>query len=346
MNALLKQYHSWRRKIVPASKNDIEWRHDYLNARFDALEERLGVGPLKGPMNAEQRLNKLFKFGVAYADSEKLLPPVGHVSDFLDVGYLAANSWLHDEGVSWWKEDLDWAQLADRDPAPIPAAPNREGYNGQHHFQYWLCGYRDYRKTLEAVEPYGATSGRYFDFGGSSGRIFRHFAFQSDNWDVWSSDFKLSSVDWNMRHFPRKIKTFLNNSNPSLPLPDNYFDLVTAYSVFTHINEPETSWLVELRRILRVGGIAYLSIHDEATWKNQEDALRQTVNTFRPDIANAPELPAGKSVVTFREDDPYNCNVFHSRDYIENIWGRYFEICAIKSSYLDRQAVVVCRRTD
>jgi ubiquinone/menaquinone biosynthesis C-methylase UbiE len=127
-------------------------------------------------------------------------------------------------------------------------------------------------------------------------------------------------------------------------LPDNYFDLVTGYSVFTHINETETSWLLELRRILKIGGIALLTIHDETTWQNQVPSLRATVVAFRPDIADLPEMPKGKTVATFREDDPYNCNVFHSREHIESVWGRFFEICEIKSLYFDQQAVVVCRR--
>ena len=138
---------------------------------------------------------------------------------------------------------------------------------------------------------------------------------------------------------------FLNNSLPSLPLPDNYFDFITGYPVFTHINETETAWLLELRRILRVGGIAYLSIHDSETWKDMSESLRSTVARCRPDIVDKVGLPVGKTVATFREDDPYNCNVFHSHSYIHQNWGRFFKICAIEPRTVGQQAVVVCRRT-
>jgi ubiquinone/menaquinone biosynthesis C-methylase UbiE len=295
----------------------------------------------------EDKLKKLLKFGVSYADAEQVLPPVGTPSEFIDKEYLARHNWWKEEQYNWWRgEELDYDDLIRRDRAPMPGEKNRELYFGEHHLAYWLSGYRDYRKTLAAVEPYGICSGRCYDFGGSTGRVFRHFAFQSDKWDVWSSDFKISSVEWNLRYFPTSIKVLLNNSNPSLPLPDNYFDLVTAYSVFTHINEPETSWLLELRRILKIGSVAYISIHDEATWSNPEQSLRDTIVQFRPDIADLTEMPKGKTVVTWTDEDPYNCNVFHSREHIESVWGRYFEICEIKSCYLDRQAVVVCRRPD
>lgn len=292
------------------------------------------------------KIKKLLKYGTSYADTSQLLPPVGVPSEFFDNTFFSQHSWWKEEKYNWWREDFDWKSLINRDQAQLPNGDNREGYFNQNHLAFWLSGYRDYRKTLADVEPYGISGGRYFDFGGSTGRVFRHFAFQSDQWDVWSSDFKISSVEWNQLHYPTSIKVFLNSSNPSLPLPDNHFDLVTAYSVFTHINETETTWLLELRRILKVGGVAYISIHDEATWSVHDPLLWDTVEKFRPDISDLKEMPIGKTVVTFRDDDPYNCNVFHSREYIKKVWGRFFEICEIKSRCHDKQAVVICRRPD
>ena len=282
----------------------------------------------------------------SYASSGPVLLPVGIPADFIDENYVSTHDWWREAHHDWWRgQDLDFSALMRRDPAPLPECSNREEYFGDHHLAYWLSGYRDYRKTLAAL-PDGLVGGRYFDFGGSTGRVFRHFAFQSNAWDVWSSDFKINSVEWNLRHFPTTIKTLLNTSSPSLPLPDGYFDLVTAFSVFTHINEPEIGWLLELRRILKVGGIACISIHDEATWQNRAPQLQDAMLRFRPEIANLPALPEQKTVVTFREDDPYNCWVFHSREHIERVWGRFFEICAVKPLYLDAQALVVCRRPD
>lgn len=311
-------------------------------------EGRLGSPkqPVNGLPRMDARLRKLLKYGISYADSTQMEPPVGTPSEYFDSIYLTKHSWWKGEQDDWWREEVDWEGLMSRDQAQMPDEGNREGYCGQDHLGFWISGYREYRKTLAAVEPYGIFGGRYFDFGGSTGRVFRHFAFQNSDWDVWSSDFKISSVEWNQLYYPASIKVFLNNSSPSLPLPDNYFDLVTAYSVFTHINEPEIAWLLELRRILKVGGVAYISIHDEATWLDPVQPLRETVEKFRPDISDLEEMPIGKTVITFRDDDPYNCNVFHSREYIEKVWGRFFEICEIKSRYLDGQAVVVCRRLD
>ena len=97
-----------------------------------------------------------------------------------------------------------------------------------------------------------------------------------------------------------------NTAFPSLPLSDQYFDLVTAYSVFTHINETEISWLLELRRILKIGGIACITIHNDDFWLRMPDGFKKVVREFRPDIGNNTTIPEGKTVVTFRQDDPYN----------------------------------------
>src|SRR5437763_7108256 len=84
-------------------------------------------------------------------------------------------------------------------------------------------------------------------------------------------------------YMPRSIRLILNASAPSLPLPGRYFDVITAFSVFTHIDEDlESAWLLELRRILTPGGLLYVTIQDEAFWEAMPSwylaNLRGTVN--------------------------------------------------------------------
>jgi ubiquinone/menaquinone biosynthesis C-methylase UbiE len=288
----------------------------------------------------DPRLKKLLKYGTTYADSVVLRPPVGYPADLIDDQILSQH-------FHWTQASNE--EMHDRirkDTIPIPHDLNREGYAPGADLSYWLSGYRDYRKLQDLAAKYDIRGGRYFDFGGSTGRVFRQFAIQTDAWDVWSCDFKISSVEFNLKYFPSKVRVFLNTSFPSLPLPDQYFDLISAYSVFTHINETETGWLLELRRTLRVGGIACFSIHNNDTWPTRNKTMRDTFEKFRPDIANEPTLPEGKTVVTFREDDPYNCHAFHSDTHIRQNWGRFFEICEIQPLFCGNQAMVVCRRFD
>lgn len=280
------------------------------------------------------KLNDLLAYANPYADSLPMRPPVGFPADFIDPAYIAANAF-------WLEADME-ARIR-RDTAPLPHPDNREGYNGDFHLGYWLCGYRDYRRTLSICEKYGLDPRRVFDFGCSTARILRHFHFQHGS-ETWGCDFKISSTTWNLTHLPTSMVVFQNDYFPRLPAEDNFFDLVTAYSVFTHLDETETGWLLELRRVLRPGGLAYLSIHDEETWTIMNGDLRRTVEEHREDIAALPALPPGKTVVTFRRDDPYRCNVFHARDHIQRVWARYFEILEVIPRQLDQQAVVVCRK--
>ena len=103
--------------------------------------------------------------------------------------------------------------------------------------------------------------------------------------------------------------------------------------------------MLELRRILRVGGLAYITILGEDAWR-KDAGLRAHAHAYRPELVDAEELPQGKTVITFRDDDPYNCNVLHSNDYIHANWGRFFEICEIRKPDFVHQSTVLCRRID
>jgi SAM-dependent methyltransferase len=50
----------------------------------------------------------------------------------------------------------------------------------------------------------------------------------------------------------------------ALPTADATIDLVAAHSLFTHLHEPEARhYLAEIARVLKPGGLALISLHDE-----------------------------------------------------------------------------------
>jgi ubiquinone/menaquinone biosynthesis C-methylase UbiE len=287
-------------------------------------------------------LKKVLKYGKIFADAAELYEGVGYPADFIDEKVI--ETWFRKNFPEFAEIPVEAViERIRRDDIQIPNINNREGYAPGADLIYWLSGFGDHLRLQALAEKYGVHGGRYFDFGGSTGRVFRHFATQGD-WEVWSSDFKITSVEFNLKHFPTNVRVFLNTALPALPLPDAQFDLISACSVFTHINEGETPWLLELRRILKIGGVACLSIHDKQVWADR--LLHGAVEKYRPDLANQPVLPEGKTVVTFRDDDPYNCHTFQSDSYIHRNWGRFFEICDILPRTMGPQAIVVCRRVD
>ncbi len=285
---------------------------------------------------------QLLGYANPYSASEPIEPSPAKPTDFLDEDLTSLRHLFDAAEIKFDSNEIRKALR--NDTGPIPATINRENYFGEYHLAFWLSGYVEYKKIAAMAAEYGITSGSYFDFGGSTGRLFRHFHFQSNDWDVWSSDFKLSSVEWNIANYPSGIAVFQNTYFPFLPIQDNTFDLISAMSVFTHIDETETTWLMELRRIMKPGSIAIVTIHNEDTWLNMNSRLREAVENFSPELAANVTLPPGRSVSTWRTDDPYRCNTFHTDDYIRTQWSRFFEIMDIVPRASGEQAAVILRK--
>jgi SAM-dependent methyltransferase len=239
-----------------------------------------------------------------------------------------------------------------RDTLPIPVPSDREQYSPHHDGQYWFSGLRDYLNVMDVCQQLGLSVGRLFDFGCASGRVLRHFVAQSDIAELWGSDINARHIRWLYEFMPRRVKPIANHAIPQLPIADQYFDLIIAFSVFTHIDTFETCWLAELKRILKPGGLAYLTVHNDDTWRvlrneldNENNRLIRSMMASDPHIVEKlqGELPPGKTVFRFTHLGPYRAQVFHSNCYIQNVWGRFFEILEILPCHHVRQSVVVCR---
>lgn len=254
-------------------------------------------------------------------------------------------------------EPLD--QYIERDPYPLPSIKDREGYYDQdRHFDWWLSGLQDFLNVQTALKKYGTdlTAGSaLLEMGCASARMLRHVAFQSGGCEAWGCDINLRHVEWIRNYLPTSIKIFQNTILPNLPLEDRYFDAVTAFSVFTHIDDFELAWLAEIRRVLKPGGIAYLSIHGESCWERlgPDMPVYNAILRMKKHIADwdniSPEffhqkLPRPKTVFAWNTARNYNTNVFHSNDYIHQSWGRFFEVLDIIPAAHTYQDVVVLRK--
>ena len=97
-------------------------------------------------------------------------------------------------------------------------------------------------------------------------------------------------------------------------LSEGYFDLVYATSVFTHIGDLWSDWLLELHRILAPGGRLISSFLGEGMWEAligeayREDAVGMTVRGH------------------WTEQDAW---VFHSEWWLREHWGRLFDVDAV-----------------
>ncbi len=129
--------------------------------------------------------------------------------------------------------------------------------------------------------------------------------------------------------------------------------MITAFSVFTHINTFETCWLAELRRIMHDDGLCYLTVHNEDTWEicreeldNPDNRLVQSILKIDPEVIHKIHQPLAdtRTVYRFAQAGPYRAQVFHSNNYLEKVWGRFFKIEEILPAHHVRQTVVILRK--
>jgi SAM-dependent methyltransferase len=103
------------------------------------------------------------------------------------------------------------------------------------------------------------------DFGCGAGRIARWLAPDviAAGGTFRGSDLNPRLSGWCAAHLPGRYAS--NGLRPPLDVAGGSVDLVYAHSVLTHLTEATArAWLEELARVLRPGGLALLTFHDEA----------------------------------------------------------------------------------
>ncbi len=232
---------------------------------------------------------------------------------------------------------------------PLPPTNIREGYYGPHHYSYWASGLRHMQMLMDSAKRNDVNVKRYLDFGCATGRVIRHFAVQEPQIETYGSDLNRHHVEWVNTHLPGNVTAFMNRSIPSLPLPDSYLDLVSAYSVFTHIEAFETSWLMELRRIMKPGAIAWITLQSHHTWLDIEESwpLYGALKNHKdfPGLADREPMTEDRRVFRWRNNRSYSSHVFYSLDYIHRVWGRIFEIAEFHRRHPGFQDVVILKNT-
>ena len=113
--------------------------------------------------------------------------------------------------------------------------------------------------------------------------------------------------------------------------------------MFTHIDELESPWLLELRRILRPGGLLYATIHDETFWQSLPESVFEQINRSENGAQITPDSPFPTQRTAFHWTDGsyYSCNVFHPTDYVRRHWGRFFDVVDVGPRDHGTQCVVL-----
>jgi ubiquinone/menaquinone biosynthesis C-methylase UbiE len=96
----------------------------------------------------------------------------------------------------------------------------------------------------------------------------------------WSAcDVNPFSIEWANNAFGNRANIFLSNAWPPLPVADQSFDVVFAWSIFSHYSEAaHRAWLEEMYRVLRSNGYLLLSFQSDylLDCMRRRDMIEQT----------------------------------------------------------------------
>jgi SAM-dependent methyltransferase len=168
------------------------------------------------------------------------------------------------------------------------------------------------REVLASVRQPFDQMDSVLDFGCGCGRIVRWFADVRPA--IHACDYNGELIAWCDANldFVRARKTGLA---PPLPYPDDGFDFLYAFSVFTHLSvELAGQWMTELGRVVRPGGLVWFTIHGESY---RERLLPEEKTRF----------DAGEIVVWLPEIEGTNlCCAYWPDPAVKGMLGRDFEI--------------------
>ena len=180
------------------------------------------------------------------------------------------------------------------------------------------------RRLLAALPAtWGVEGKRVLDFGCGAGRTLRHFIPEARTADFHGCDIDEPSIEWMDAHLSPPLHVFVNRESPPLERPDESFDLIYCLSVFTHLTESWSAWLLELRRLLRPDGFLI------ATFLGPERAAR----VLPPEVASHGIDPDRIGMNELAHGRPWDFGgplVVHSPWWIHAHWGRAFEIVRLE----------------
>lgn len=144
---------------------------------------------------------------------------------------------------------------------------------------------------------------KILDFGCGCGRIIRHLKNKS-NIEIYGTDYNHQLVTW-----CKKNLTFanfsINEMEPPLNFPNDFFDFIYAISIFTHMSKNlQQKWIREFSRILKPNGFLFITTHG-----------KYYLNRLTPEEKN--QFANGQMIIKRSKHLGTNlCSTFHPNEYV------------------------------
>lgn len=151
---------------------------------------------------------------------------------------------------------------------PVPPQKLWLGY-GKDNKEY-LFGKEQVDKMLEIVGNSKfelKDKKRILEFGCGAGRMLRWLKPLAKKCEIWGTDISAEHIYWANQYLNPPFNFATTTTIPHLPFEDRYFDFIFCGSVFSHIDDLATAWLLELRRISSENSRLYITINDKNSLK-------------------------------------------------------------------------------
>jgi SAM-dependent methyltransferase len=212
-----------------------------------------------------------------------------------------------------------------------------------------LRGLKCLTDLLDQAERHGLPreGARILDWGCGCGGLSALFLRHCKDVRLDGCDVDPRGIEWCQANLPggRFVST---GTSPPLPYEDASFDLVVGSSVFTHLQrEDQRTWLAELRRVLRPGGLLLASTMGPRVFKAHLERpgrryalLRKTLFFFSGFDGFQPD----RSLSGIAPDGWYR-DVFQSPRQVRREWSKFLEVVDhLEQGLCGSQDLVVLRR--
>lgn len=261
----------------------------------------------------------------------------------------AARFWRFDASPTGRYIPANWRQAMHfMNPAmeafPFPPVANIKRVIGDTSATRFTMGGASIFKNLETYLGelgYGwADFPDILDWGCGAGRVTRYLLSETKS-AVTGADIDPDNIAWCRSAYPAG-RFEVVPLRPPTAFADSSFNLVTGLSVMTHLQEDDQwKWLAELRRITKPGALVFLSVQGPTQYAYNcfpAHLYRQVEEQGYLDLTRDPALD---DVIA---DSEYYRAAMHSRRYITERWGEYFEVLAIVDAIAGLQDFIVMRR--
>jgi SAM-dependent methyltransferase len=210
------------------------------------------------------------------------------------------------------------------DGLPLPPAALRAQIGPRHaDATFFLRSGEQHAALVREVLQEAGTSvddlDALLDWGCGCGRVLRHWH-NLPRTQLYGCDINPKMIQWCSTNL-RFVRVDVTQLAPPLPYPSSTFDLIYAFSVFTHLAEDlQHEWMRECRRVLKPGGHLLISTMGEYYL-----GLERLTDAERTAFAN------GDLVVLYeRSAGTSLCSAYHPPGYVHSKLAREFDVVAFR----------------